>query len=65
MVNEPPKVCKEGRYNVKETAAILGVSARTIRRHTEAHLINCGYRKSNGLPFYLGSEILRYWGAEY
>ncbi len=65
MVSEPPKVNKNGRYNVKETAALLGISVKTVKRHTDAHFLTANYHKHNKLPFYLGSEILRYWGAEY
>ena len=65
MVSEPPKVARDGHYNVKHTAAALGISTKTVKRHTDANYIKCHYHKYSGQPFYLGADILRYWGAEY
>lgn len=65
MVNEPPKVSKSGRYSAKEAATLLGISPKTLYRHTVADNIKCERRQCNGRPVYLGSEILRFWGASY
>ena len=63
MVSERPKVTKDGRYSINETSKLLGIHPKTLYRHTLANDIHCERRASNGRPVYLGSEILRYWGA--
>lgn len=63
MVSERPKVSKDGRYSIRETSQLLGIHEKTLYRHTIAQDIKCERRASNGRPVYLGSEILRYWGA--
>ena len=65
MVSEVPNVSAKGRYNAKETAQALGIDPKTLWRHTQLQFIHCDRRKCNGRPVYLGSEILRYWGAMY
>lgn len=65
MVSEVPKVSRQGRYNAKETAKVLGIDPKTLWRHTQLQHIHCEYRKCNGRPVYLGAEIIRYWGAMY
>ena len=63
MVSERPKVAKDGRYSIGETSKLLGIHPKTLYRHTLSGDIGCERRASNGRPVYLGSEILRYWGA--
>ena len=63
MVSERPKVAKDGRYCIGETSKLLGIHPKTLYRHTQSGDIGCERRASNGRPVYLGSEILRYWGA--
>ena len=65
MVSEIPKVNKQGHYSAKETAEALGIDRKTLWRHTVLEHIHCERRKCNGRPVYLGSEIIRYWGAMY
>ena len=65
MVNDVPKVAPTGRYNCKQAAQLLGISTKTLLAHTKANYIQCGYHQCNGRKFYLGSEIVRYWGGEY
>lgn len=64
MVTIQPKVAAAGRYTVKQTIKLLGISRSTLHRHTEAGKIHCGYRKSTLQKFYKGSEITKYWYAE-
>lgn len=61
MTNERPKVERDGRYSIKDTASLLSVSTMTIRRHTKAGLLACEKWPHNGRTFYTGKEILRYW----
>lgn len=56
-------VAMAGRYDTKTTCEILGISVRTLQNHTKEGRIKCGRRRSNGRPFYEGSEIVRYWKA--
>ncbi len=56
-----PQIAKLGRYDTKTTSQMLGISVRTLQNHTKGGLIKCGRRRSNGRPFYEGSEIIRYW----
>ncbi len=65
MVSERPKVSKDGRYSIKEASKLLGIHPKTLYRHTIAQDISCERRECNGRPVYLGSEILRFWGACY
>lgn len=61
MIPTIPEVSKSGRYAPKQTCEALGISLRTLQNHTKEGLIKCGRRRSNGRPFYEGSEIIRYW----
>lgn len=64
MVNEQPKVTPQARYNVSQTAALLGMHRNTITRKTEAGQLRCGYRKDTMARFYKGAEIIRFWRQE-
>lgn len=65
MTANSPDVRADGRYSIKETSELLGISARTLRRYTDNGIIRCGRWKMNGRPFYTGREILRLWMAMY
>lgn len=65
MTANSPDVRADGRYSIKETSELLGISARTLRRYTDSGIIRCGRWKMNGRPFYTGREILRLWMARY
>ena len=60
-----PPIEAKGRYSAKEAAELLGVSLRTIQRHTKEGYLHFGIRPVNGRRFYYGSELVRYWKAEY
>lgn len=64
MVAEQPNVSPAARYSTNQTFVLLGISRRTLYRHTEAGRIRCGYRKGDMKRFYKGSEITRYWIQE-
>lgn len=65
MTITEPSVIASGRYSVNETSKILGIDRKTLYRHTIEGNIRCGFRRSNGRRFYTGSEIQRYWKAQY
>lgn len=65
MVNEKPNVKPMSKFSATETANILGINRKTLYRHTKLGFIHCTIQKCNGRPRYSGSEIQRYWGAEY
>lgn len=57
------KISDTARYSVGQAAALLGVHRNTIARYTRSGQLKCGRRRANGRPFYLGSEIRRFWLA--
>lgn len=59
-----PKVESDGRYNVTETCAHLGIYRTTLQKYTNQNLIKCGFRKTGARKFYLGKEIVRFWEAQ-
>lgn len=61
---EPPQVTLSGKYSIGEAANKLGIHRGTLLKHTEAGLIKCGWRRT-GRKFYTGTEIMRYWKAEF
>lgn len=65
MVNNKPEIADSARYGVGETAALLGINRRTLYKHTEEGRIRKRFRRVNNRPFYLGSDIKRYWEACY
>lgn len=65
MTVTEPAVIASGRYPVGEASKILGIDRKTLYRHTTEGLIKCGFRRANRRRFYTGSEILRYWKAQY
>jgi DNA-binding transcriptional MerR regulator len=65
MTPTEPQVSDSGRYTITETSKILKLHPNTVRAHTEAGLIKCGFRRCNGRKFYTGSEIKRYWRSTY
>ena len=65
MTSEEPKVSQTGRYSTNETCTILGIHRATLHRYTMGSKIRCGFRKANRRRFYLGSEIMRFWKAQY
>ena len=65
MVNETPQVTTTGHYNVSQTAKLLGIDRKTLYRHTAARHIKCHRHKYTNQPFYIGSDIVRFWGAQY
>ena len=65
MTNEQPQLNMQGRYTVRETCDYLGISRETLRRHTIKGHIKVKYRRSNGRPYYIGSDILTFWRISY
>lgn len=64
MTSAKPNVQPEGRYTFNETCALLGVKSRnTLRSYVAKGFIKQGQRRTNGRPFFLGSEIIKCWSA--
>lgn len=64
MTSSRPNVQPDGRYTTNETCALLGIKSRnTLRSWVAQGLIKQGTRRTNGRPFFLGSEILKCWSA--
>lgn len=65
MTSKKPDIHADGRYSTNETAALLGISRKTLGRYTASGLIKCGRWRTNNRPFYTGREILRLWMAQF
>ena len=65
MVNEKPKVKADGHYSPKETAQLLGIGLTTLYSHTRYGNIGFEVHSHNKRRFYVGAEIVRFWGAQY
>ena len=64
MVTQEPNVRPDGRYSVKQTAALLGFHRNTLLKYTNKGTIRCGIRRSTTRKFYTGAEIIRFWKAQ-
>ncbi len=60
-----PEVVDNARYSLSETCKILNLSIKTVLKYTEQGAIKCGIRKSNGRKFYTGTDIKKFWKAQY
>lgn len=56
-------VKKTVRYSITDTAKILGITPKTLRKHTKEGKIKCSYSKTNNRRSYLGADILKYYGS--
>lgn len=66
MTSVRPDVKPDGRYSIAETCQFLGIKSRnTLRSWVNQGLIRQGTRKTNGRPFYLGSDIIKCWSSVY
>lgn len=65
MTIKEPEVITTGRYPVGKASKILEIDRKTLYRHTKDGFIKCGFRRTNGRRFYTGSEIIRYWKAQF
>lgn len=65
MTPTEPNISDNARYGLKEAAALLDVHRNTLYNHTKQHKIKCGYRRTNGRPFYTGRAIKQYWRSQW
>lgn len=56
-----PNVESDGRYTVTQTCSILGIHRNSLRKYTDAGLINCIFNSICCRKLYEGKEILRFW----
>lgn len=69
VTSEEPKVIPTARYNINETAALLGIHRHTLRSYVKAGFIHPYMPKSRPRELqrlvprmrFLGSEISRFW----
>ena len=59
-----PAVESDSRYTVTQTCSILGIHRNSLRKYTDAGLINCIFNEISARKLYLGSEIIRFWLAQ-
>lgn len=64
MKGERPRVLRDGRYCPRGTAAMFGVSRRTLDRWVLAGRIRRRYTVE-GRPVFLGGDILALWETKY
>lgn len=64
MKGESPRVLRDGRYCPVDTAAMFGVSRRTLDRWVLAGRIRRRYTVE-GRPVFLGGDILALWETKY
>ena len=64
MKGERPRVLRDGRYCPGDTAAMFGVSRRTLDRWVLAGRIRRCYTVE-GRPVSLGGDILALWETKY
>lgn len=65
MTSVEPRVHPDGRYNVTETAKLLGIDRATVYRWMKNGKLKNGYRRCDMRPFFRGIEILKVWRACY
>lgn len=65
MTALPPDVHPGGRYNSKQTAALLGISRSTLWRLANAGILKPRHERYTGKARYRGKDILAYWSAEF
>ena len=56
MTTELPKVSRNGRYTLAESARLMACDTRTLYK---------GTNKVNGRPYFRGDQLLRIWRATY
>lgn len=61
MKSQCPIVDVESRFNMVESARILGVSRSTLYRYIQDGSIKFGIRKVNGGRFLTGKQIIQIW----
>ena len=64
MKGERPRVLRDGRYCPGDTAAMFGVSRRTLDRWVLAGRIRRRYTVE-GRPVFLGKDITEAWERRY
>lgn len=64
MKGERPRVLRDGRYCPRDTAAMFGVSLRTLDRWVLAGRIRRRYTVE-GRPVFLGKDITEVWERKY
>lgn len=65
MVTTCPNIAVDERFNLTETARILGISRSSLYRYITDGNIKFGIRKINGSKFVTGGEIIRIWKSQY
>ena len=61
MSSIEPVTQPTGRYSIKETTQLLGISRNTLKKYTDLGYIRCGFHKRTLKKFYTGLEITKFW----
>lgn len=65
MTTEQPKVQRDGRYSLAESARLMDCDTRTLHKYAAYFGIAPGTNKVNGRPYFKGDQLLRIWRATY
>lgn len=65
MTKTKPEIIPTARLELRQAAEALEVHKSSIIRWTTSGKLKCGIRKSNGRKYLLGSDLIKFWQAEY
>lgn len=60
MTRTCPEIPDHARFSAKEACDLLDISFNTLKKYVRAGKICPGFF-SDGTPYYLGSQIKRFW----
>ena len=63
ITGERPNVTATRRYNIKETAEVLGVHRNTVARWIDGGQLRTGMHKKTLHKYVTGLEILKFWNS--
>lgn len=64
MVGERPSVNPTTRYTTAETCKLLGINRTTLHRYWKKQEIVKHIHRITLKPYYMGSDIMKFWCAE-
>ena len=65
MTTELPKVSRNGRYTLVESARLMACDTRTHYKYADRFGIAPGTNKVTKRPYFKGEQLIRIWRAIY
>lgn len=65
MTTELPKVSRNGRYTLAESARLMACDTRTLYKYADRFGIAPGTNKVTKRPYFKGEQLIRIWRAIY